>query len=178
MRIRPETPDDEPAVDAVHRAAFRGDPRIVPLVADLRSRPAGLPPRGYVADDDDTVVGHVLLSAGRLDAPSRLVDVYVLSPLGVRPDRQRRGVGTLLVAHAIAEADRAGVPLLFLEGDPGYYRERGFAPAGPLGFRSPSLRIPEPAFQVVRLSAYEPWMTGTLVCSEPFWDHDCVGRRE
>ena len=40
------------------------------------------------------------------------------------------------------------------------------------------LRIPDAAFQVMRLPAYEPWMTGTLVYSEAFWRHDCVGRRD
>ena len=174
MELRPETPADHAAIDEIHHAAFAGDRRIVPLLHALRDAPANLPPRGFVADD---TVGHVLLSASRLDAPARLVDVYVLSPIGVLPAHQGHGIGTALVAHAVAEADRAGVPLLFLEGDPGYYGPRGFAAAGPLGFRSPSLRIPEPAFQVVRLSAYEPWMTGTLVYSEPFWAHDCVGLR-
>lgn len=48
----------------------------------------------------------------------------------------------------------------------------------PLGFRRPSLRIPEPAFQVLRLDSWEPWMTGTLVYSRIFWDLDCVGLRE
>jgi putative acetyltransferase len=28
------------------------------------------------------------------------------------------------------------------------------------------------------MSAYEPWMTGTFVYSNTFWDHDCVGLRE
>ena len=28
------------------------------------------------------------------------------------------------------------------------------------------------------MPGYEPWMTGTLVYSEPFWAHDCVGLRE
>jgi putative acetyltransferase len=70
------------------------------------------------------------------------------------------------------------VPIVFLEGDPGFYGVRGFEPATPAGFRSPSLRIPEPAFQVARLSAYRPWMTGTLVYSEPFWAFDCVGLRQ
>ena len=32
--------------------------------------------------------------------------------------------------------------------------------------------------QVALLPAYEPWMTGTLVYSEPFWAHDCVGLRD
>lgn len=43
---------------------------------------------------------------------------------------------------------------------------------------SPSLRMPDAAFQVARLPAYEPWMTGTLVYSETFWALDCVGLRD
>jgi putative acetyltransferase len=50
--------------------------------------------------------------------------------------------------------------------------------ADELGFRSPSLRIPPPAFQVARLPGYETWMTGTLVYSETFWALDCVGLRD
>jgi putative acetyltransferase len=178
VRIRPETTADHDAIDTVQRRAFGSGERIPALVAALRAAPATLRPRGYVAvDRADRVVGHVMLSAGRLDAPRRLVDVYVLSPLGVHPDHQMRGIGTLLVAHALAEADRVAIPLLFLEGSPDYYGERGFEPATPLAFRKPSLRIPDPAFQVARLSTYEPWMTGTLVYSEVFWALDCVGLR-
>ncbi|HET7305799.1 MAG TPA: hypothetical protein VFJ12_14755 [Segeticoccus sp.] len=35
-----------------------------------------------------------------------------------------------------------------------------------------------PAFQVRRLPAHEPWMTGTLVYPDVFWELDCVGLRE
>jgi putative acetyltransferase len=175
--IRAETAADADAVQQIHAAAF-GDDHVPRLVTALKERPATLTPRGYVATVDDEVAGHVLLTASWLDAPKKLVDVLVLSPLGVSPQHQRKGLGTRLVARAIEEADRAGAPLLFLEGDPGYYQERGFTPAGPLGFRKPSLRIPDAAFQVVKLSAYESWMTGTLVYSEPFWALDCVGLRD
>jgi putative acetyltransferase len=67
---------------------------------------------------------------------------------------------------------------VFVEGDPGYYGRFGFAPAGPLGFRKPSLRIPDAAFQVITLAAYRPRMTGTLVHPEAFWAHDAVGLRK
>jgi putative acetyltransferase len=67
---------------------------------------------------------------------------------------------------------------VFLEGDPGYYVRHGFVPASGMGFRSPSLRIPDPAFQVVAGGACEPWMTGTFVYSETFWALDCVGLRD
>jgi putative acetyltransferase len=69
------------------------------------------------------------------------------------------------------------VTLVFLEGDPSRCPRSGFLPAGGLGFRKPSLRIPDAAFQVVRLPAYESWMTGTLVCPDTFWRHDAAGLR-
>ena len=71
-----------------------------------------------------------------------------------------------------------GVPLVFLEGPPDYYRRVGFVPALDQNFRKPSLRIPDPAFQVRMLPAYQPWMTGTLVYPQAFWDHDAVGLRD
>ena len=108
---------------------------------------------------------------------ARLVDVLVLSPLGVQPDHQNRGIGTRLVAEALHAAEQTGAPLLFLEGSPAYYGTGGFRSARPVGFRKPSLRIPDAAFRVATLAGHEPWMTGTLVYSEPFWALDCVGLR-
>jgi putative acetyltransferase len=175
--IRAETTADHGAVRAVQALAFGDGDRVPGLVGALRAAPAALPVVSLVAMDEDRIVGHVMLSACRLDAPARLVDVYTLSPLGVHPDHQRRGLGGRLVAAARAAADAAGVPLVFLEGDPRYYARHGFVRASGLDFRSPSLRIPDPGFQVHPLAAYEPWMTGTFVYSDPFWAHDCVGLR-
>jgi putative acetyltransferase len=45
----------------------------------------------------------------------------------------------------------------------------------PRGFTRPSTRTPQPAFQVVVLDGHEAWMTGALVCCEPFGSHDRVG---
>ena len=103
--------------------------------------------------------------------------MLVLSPLAVRPPWQGRGIGSALMRHGLEEVRTRDEPLVFLEGSPDYYRRFGFVPAGELGFRRPSLRIPEAAFQVVTLASYEPWMTGTLVYAEAFWRNDCVGLR-
>jgi putative acetyltransferase len=176
--IRAETAQDHAGVRATHALAF-GDPDRVPgLVDALRATPAALAPISLVATVDDQVVGHVMLSACRLDADRRLVDVFSLSPMGVHPDYERRGIATHLIATALAAADEQSVPLVFVEGSPAFYGKRGFARASAHGFRAPSLRMPDPGFQVAVLSSHEPWMTGTFVYSEAFWAQDCVGLRD
>jgi putative acetyltransferase len=173
--IRPEREDDHDAVRRVVADAFAGEPEVVDLVDALRrSRQLRA---SLVAEVDDEVVGHVMLSRGWLDAEERLVDVLVLSPLAVAPAHQGRGVGSELVAAAVTTAAGLGAPALFLEGDPGYYGRLGFEAGALHGFEAPSHRIPGPAFQVVVLPAREPWMTGRLVYAEVFWELDCVGLR-
>ncbi len=179
MEIRSERTGDRPAVRELHLAAFGDEgPVVAAIVEDLRERSAADGLASLVAVESDVVLGHVVFSPGLLDAPPRLVSVAILSPIGVRPDRQREGIGSALIRHGLAMLDERSVPLVFLEGHPGYYPRFGFRPGGELGFRKPSLRIPDAAFQVLPLAAYEPWMTGTLVYPQVFWDHDAVGLRE
>lgn len=151
-------------------------------MADLVDSLRGLVTPGdglsLVAECGGQVVGHVMFSRSLLDAPRRLVGVHVLSPLGVLPGFHRRGIGSALVRHGLGVLAEREVPLVFLEGDPGYYARFGFVPGGGLGFRKPSLRIPDGAFQVITFPGYEPWMTGTLVYAEAFWRHDAVGLRD
>ncbi|MGH3158482.1 MAG: GNAT family N-acetyltransferase [Streptosporangiaceae bacterium] len=177
LLIRTETPNERGEVRKVHVLAFGDGERVPNLVDALRAAKAALPPLSLVATLGDRVAGHVMLTACRLDALPRLVDVYSLSPLGVLPEHQGHGIGTKLIEHALAAADQQGVPLVFLEGSSHYYSKRGFRAAEELGFRVPTLRYPPGAFQVARLSAYQDWMTGTFVYSETFWALDCVGLR-
>src|SRR3954451_1205720 len=177
LLIRRQETEDDAAVRSVVGAAFAHHAVVPDLVDALRESWAWVDGLSLVADDDGELVGHVLLTKAILDAPARLVDVLVLSPLSVRPDRQRSGIGKALVRAAAQAAEDHQAPLVFLEGDPRYYAPRGFRPAGPLGFVRPSTRIPEPAFQVMPLTTYEEWMTGTLVYCDVFWRLDCVGLR-
>lgn len=173
IEVRAQLPADFAEVHAVVAQAF-DDETVAALWEDLAARPRAL---SYVAVDDGAIVGHVGLSWGWVDTRERLVDVTVLSPLSVSPAHQRRGVGRALVARAIEAADAAGSPVLFLEGDPGYYAPLGFEPAARRGFAPPSPRVPLPGFQCVLLSAYEPSVAGGLVYPDTFWVHDRVGVR-
>ena len=179
MEIRPERAEDHPWVRKLHLAAF-GDHGgvVVDLLDGLRRDMTVENGLSLVADDGGAVVGHVMFTRSLLDAPRRLVEVQVLSPLAVLPDRQGEGIGSALIRDGIRVLGERLVPLVFLEGSPSYYSRLGFQPGADSGFRKPARRIPDPAFQVLTLPSYESWMTGTLVYSATFWEYDAVGLRD
>lgn len=179
VNVRPERPADRSAVRQVHLAAFGERGAVVAeLVDDLRELVISGHGVSLVSERQGEVVGHVMFTRSLLDAPRRLVDVQVLSPVGVLPELQRQGIGSALIRAGLAAMSERGMPVVFVEGDPGYYSRFGFKPGAAQGFRKPSLRIPEAAFQAIRLSGHRPWMTGTLVYDHAFWRHDCVGLRD
>lgn len=174
--IREETAEDRDVVRHVVAAAFGGD-KVPRLLDDLRESVAWLG-LSFVAEEKDEVVGHIGYTRAWLDTPTKLLEVLVLSPLSVRPDRQRTGVGSLLVTETMRLLAGRPEPLVFLEGDPGFYARLGFVAGEELHLTAPSTRIPGPAFQVGTLPGYEQsWMTGALVYPDVWWRHDLVGLR-
>jgi putative acetyltransferase len=161
--IRVEQPEDVPEVDEVIRAAFtdHGD-QVVEFADRIRASPNAIPEYSLVAEEETSIVGHVMLSWVALEESSQ-PRILVLTPLSVRPDRQRRGIGTALVRAVLERADAAGEPAVLLEGIPGYYPRFGFERASAFGFVAPSPTIPDEAFMVRRLAAYVPSVAGRLV---------------
>ena len=110
VQIREERAEDHAAVFDLHLRAFGHHGKVVaPLTEALRRDD----PEAFalVAEDADTIVGHVMFSRSLLDAPRRLVQVQVLSPLAVLPEWQRRGIGSALVRRGLEAMDQRGVPL-------------------------------------------------------------------
>jgi putative acetyltransferase len=173
--VREARPGD--VVGPVIREAFAEEgARVEALWADVEQSDALRD--SIVTELDGEVVGHVGLSHSWVDARRALVDVWVLSPLSVVPRHQRKGVGSRLVAAAVDAAREGAAPLLFLEGDPGYYGARGFERADARGFAPASVRVPAPAFQVVRFDSHEDWMTGQLIYRDVWWRHEAAGLRD
>ena len=170
-------PDEYASVRKLSVSAFDDD-TIGELLDDLHDSWAWEDSLSFVAVQESELIGHVLYSRAFVDAPARMLDVLVLSPIAVAPQHQRRGVGGTMITRTFEQLASRAEPLVFLEGSPRYYPRFGFESASSLGFTSPSERIPDAAFMVRLLPPYEPWMRGRLVYSDAFWRNDAVGLRD
>ena len=158
--IRRERHEDEAEIALVIEAAF-GDPGVARFAAEIRASPGYEPELAFVTEAEGEIVAHTMLSRVRLAGPD--VDVLILTPMSVRPDRQRQGVGKALVEAALDAADERGEPLVLVEGVPSYYPRFGFRSATEQGLERPDPRIPEAAWMVRSLSAYDPALRGRVV---------------
>ncbi len=123
LSIRPEGPTDSDAIRRVLEAAFPDvfESRLVALL-----RAGGHLLISLLAEEDESVVGHVAFSPVRIDGEAAEGIGVGLAPLAVLPDHQRRGIGGRLVREGLAACERAGYGFVVLLGEPAYYRRFGF----------------------------------------------------
>lgn len=147
LTLRAETPHDYPAVEHLTREAFFNvyRPGCVEhyMLHLLRQSPAYLPRLHTLALDGDAIVGSIVLSRSWVAKRESRADVLMLGPLTVRPDWQRKGVGSLLMGYALAQARHLGEAAVLLMGAPGYYGRFGFRPAADFGLTLPDSSAPD-----------------------------------
>ena len=163
MRIRRERSEDHAEITRLIDAAF-GDTETSSFTQSIRESEGYVPELTFVADDGGRLVGFTMLSYVK----SGEADVLILTPMAVRPDRQRTGVGKQVVRAAIAAADARREPVLLVEGVPSYYPQFGFRSASELGFERPDPRIPESAWMALPLASYDPSLAGRVVYPDFF----------
>src|SRR4029079_16037955 len=152
----------------VVRAAFVEHPdEVASLVERIRASEQFIPELALVAEDSSGVIAHVMRSWCGVEGGSRK-RILNLTPMSVRPDRQRVGVGTRLIQTALGRAEAAGEPAVMVEGIPGYYPRFGFERASALGLVSPHPKIPDEALMVKRLPGYSPDLAGRIVYPASF----------
>ncbi|MCP9487347.1 MAG: N-acetyltransferase [Gaiellaceae bacterium MAG52_C11] len=158
--IRRERPEDAEAVFAVIEAAF-GDRSVAEFAEQIRASADHVPELAFVAEEEDEIVGHTMLSYVAVEGLDR--KLLVLTPMSVRPDRQRTGIGRALVQASLSNADSRGEPLVLCEGIPAYYPRFGFRSATALGLERPDERIPDAAWMAVPLRSYDPAIKGRVI---------------
>ena len=159
--IRPERAEDAPRVRAMLEAAFGGK-----VEADVAEslRGAGDVILALVAESSGDIAGYVAFPRLDLDLGGRTVPVAGIAPVGVAPERQRQGIGSVLIRAGIARLTDRGERLVFVLGEPGYYSRFGFRVMD--GFVS---RYAGPYFQTLPLAPDAP-VSGKVTYPNAFAD--------
>ena len=154
MSIRIATSLDRDAVRDVYLCAFpEGEREIVSKLAiNLLSERTTPQTISLVAETKGAVVGHVAFSPVTIDNNEKLQG-YILAPLGVKPDCQKRRIGSKLIESGMQQLIKTGINILFVYGDPEYYSKFGFS-AGVADRYTPPYKLQYPfGWQAVTLNA-------------------------
>jgi predicted N-acetyltransferase YhbS len=79
----------------------------------------------FIAEDAGEIIGSVIFSRLIYDQDERVV--FILSPLAVATEHQRKGIGQRLVTYGLKALEAAHVDVAVTYGDPGYYSKVGFS---------------------------------------------------
>ena len=128
MNIRLATNQDSDDVQRVHLCAFpEGESESVSKLAiDLLSEKTTPQTISLVAETEGAIVGHIAFSPVIIDNNQKFQG-YILAPLGVKPDYQKRRIGTKLIEYGMQQLSVMGVNVVFVYGDPKYYGRFGFS---------------------------------------------------
>ncbi len=133
LAIRAATPGDRAAIHAVETRAFgrRDEADLVDAVVA-----AGDAVLELVAEEEGSIVGHILFSRLRIVGPGKPFNAVALAPLAVEPSFQSSGIGGALIREGHVRLKQAGETLSVVLGDPAYYGRFRYSHARAAGFDS------------------------------------------
>ena len=148
ISVRLEKPEDISSIRTINELAF-GQPVEADIVDNLRQN--CLDVLSLVAEDEGTVVGHILFSPVQVKKAKRVIKGMGLAPMAVHPNRQSEGIGSQLITCGLKILKEQSCPFVIVLGHPEYYPRFGFQPAIEHGLRSQWSDIPNEAFMVLIL---------------------------
>jgi len=155
MNIRIATNQDSDDIQRVYLAAFpKGESEIVAKIAiDLLSENTTPQTISLIVEADHSVVGHIAFSPVEIDHNENC-QVYILAPLAVQTDYQKRGIGSTLIKYGMQQLSAMGVNIVFVYGDPNYYERFGFDADTARNYTTPyNLQYPS-GWQAIVLNEY------------------------
>jgi len=148
MIIRPEKPDDLSIIREINISAF-GEETEADLVDALRK--SGIPLISLVAEENKTLIGHIMFSPVTIDNGCSNISAAGLAPMAVLPGFQRKGVGSMLVKEGLEHCKQAGYSAVVVLGHPEYYPRFGFVHSVTYSIKS-EYEVPEEVFMILELA--------------------------
>jgi putative acetyltransferase len=166
ITVRPETREDERAIDVVHISAFGGEAE-AQLVSALRASSEYNRELSLVAELGGRIVDHVLLTRVPVRKGGKEKHLLALGPMSVVPSQSHRGIGSKLIEAAKRLAQEKGYGSIVVLGHPEYYRRFGFVLAKDRQV-SCNLPAPEDALTVFEVEQGNLEDGGHVEYPEPF----------
>ena len=162
MEMRHAERQDRDGIRAVYASAFPESEceDVFRLAFKLLVEEKSVAPTiSLVAENAGALIGHVAFSPVVVGSDSNKPG-YILAPLAVRRDQQKRGVGSMLVEEGMQQLSDLSAQWLLVYGDPKYYTRFGFTAEVAEGFVPPyPLKWQESYFAV--------WQSWSLLTSHP-----------
>ncbi len=141
IKLRQENENDYKSVFQLIEKAFENeeysDHKEQFLVERLRKSDAFIPELSIVAEVNNQIVGHILLSKLEIENDINTIESLALAPVSVLPEFQGKGVGSKLILHSHEVAKELGYKSIVLLGHEDYYPRFGYEPANRYGIEMP-----------------------------------------
>ena len=167
LTIRQENKNDYEEVYNVIKTAFEtaehSDGNEQDLVVALRKSDNFIPELSLVAVMDNKIVGYILFTTIKIDKQEELA----LAPLGVLPEYQKKGIGSVLIQEGHKKARELGYHYSVVLGSDKYYPKFGYIPAKEYGIVAP-FDVPDENFMAIKLNDIDIEIKGIVQYAKEF----------
>jgi putative acetyltransferase len=146
VRIRQEKKKDYESVSKLITEAFKRDDE-AKLVESIRNSEVFIPELSLVAENNESIIGHILFSPVVIEKEESIVPALALAPLAVEPSYQGQGVGGQLVKEGLKVCKEFNHKIVIVLGHSAYYPKFGFVKAADYGIEPP-FPVPLDVFMV------------------------------
>ena len=167
IEIRKETINDYDEVYDVIKSAFatarHSDGNEHDLVVSLRKSANFIPELSLVATINNKIVGYILFTKIKIGTHEELA----LAPLGVLPQYQKQGIGSMLINYGHKIAKSLGYHYSVVLGDENYYSKFGYIPAIKYEIKAP-FDVPNENFMAIKLNDCDNKIEGVVEYAKEF----------
>jgi len=157
MIIRKEEIKDYSLVEELTKKSFEkaGLSEVITehiLLQKLRNSKGFIPELSLVAEENDEIVGHIILTKIVIKTENKETETLCLAPMSVKPEVQKMGIGSKLIQESLAIAKNMGFGSVIVLGHKEYYPKFGFIEAKNYGL-SCEFDVPDEYFFALELKS-------------------------
>ena len=120
------------------------------LVQRLRKSDAFIPELSMIAESENKIVGHILLTKLKIKNGQKQFDSLALAPVSVLPEYQGKGIGGKLILESHKKAKELRYKSIVLLGHDKYYPRFGYEQADKYGIELP-FEVPKENCMIIEL---------------------------